>query len=81
MRAQLEAQLLTLRYLIANVVGPTPRRREEEHVGAQMGQQRVRVAVHELDAVLDAVDGSVVPRELQLRGVHVDREHAAARAR
>ena len=68
-------------YLLANVVRSTPRRREEEHVGAQVGQQRVRVAEHELDAPLDAVDGRVVPRELQLRRVHVDREHAAARAR
>lgn len=64
-----------------DVVGATPRRRQVEHVGAKVREQRVRVGVHELDAPLDAVDGRVVPGEQQLRGVDVERDHPAARAR
>ena len=47
-------------------------------ISAHLGSSR---AVDELDPVGDAVDGGVVPREPQPRGVDVDRDDVAARAR
>ena len=59
--------------VLRQVLGPSPRRGEEDDVGPmQRRYQAEEVAHDELDALLDAVDAGVVPRQADLLGVDVD---------
>ena len=65
--------------VLRQVLRPSPRRGEEDDVRAvQRRDQLEEVSHDELDALLDAVDAGVVPRQPDLLRVDVDGDDALA---